>query len=56
MQVLSQCLTMCSKIPRLPFDKFIHAKRTSDNTDESNWRSYEYLNNFEGALMKAIRS
>ena len=25
------------KIPRLPFDKFISAKKNSFNTDESNW-------------------
>ena len=31
------------KIPRLPFDKFISAKTYTDNTDESNRRSYEYL-------------
>ena len=31
------------KIPRLPFDKFITAKRTPYHSDEGNRRGYEYL-------------
>ena len=31
------------KMPRLPFDKFISAKRALGNPDEGNGRGYEYL-------------
>ena len=44
-------------MPRLPFDKFISAKRNADDPDEGNRRGYEYLHTTSrAALMKAIRS
>lgn len=44
------------KIPRLPFDKFIHAKRTLTTQMKATGEVMSICNNFEGALMKAIRS
>ena len=44
------------KIPRLPFDKFISAKRTLTTQMKANGEVMSICNNFEGALMKAIRS
>ena len=44
------------KIPRLPFDKFISAKRTLITQMKATGEVMSICNNFEGALMKAIRS
>ena len=44
------------KIPRLPFDKFISAKRTLTTQMKATGEVLSICNNFEGALMKAIRS
>ena len=44
------------KIPRLPFDKFITAKRTLTTQMKATGEVMAIANNFEGALMKAIRS
>ena len=44
------------KIPRLPFDKFITAKRTLTTQMKATGEVMAICNNFEGALMKAIRS
>ena len=56
-QVLSQCLiTVVVKIPRLPFDKFISAKRTLTTQMKATGEVMSICDNFEGALMKAIRS
>ena len=44
------------KIPRLPFDKFISAKRTLTTHMKATGEVMSICNNFEGALMKAIRS
>lgn len=44
------------KIPRLPFDKFINAKRTLTTQMKATGEVMSICNNFEGALMKAIRS
>ena len=44
------------KIPRLPFDKFITAKRTLTTQMKATGEVMSICNNFEGALMKAIRS
>lgn len=44
------------KIPRLPFDKFIHAKRTLTTQMKATGEVMSICDNFEGALMKAIRS
>ena len=44
------------KIPRLPFDKFISAKRTLTTQMKATGEVMCICNNFEGALMKAIRS
>ncbi|MFN2925310.1 carbamoyl-phosphate synthase large subunit [Lachnospiraceae bacterium YH-ros2228] len=44
------------KIPRLPFDKFITAKRTLTTQMKATGEVMSISNNFEGALMKAIRS
>ncbi|SCP99809.1 carbamoyl-phosphate synthase large subunit [Anaerobium acetethylicum] len=44
------------KIPRLPFDKFIHAKRTLGTQMKATGEVMSICTNFEGALMKAIRS
>ena len=44
------------KMPRLPFDKFIHAKRTLTTQMKATGEVMAIDNSFEGALMKAIRS
>ncbi|MDD7643638.1 MAG: carbamoyl-phosphate synthase large subunit [bacterium] len=44
------------KIPRLPFDKFITAKHTLTTQMKATGEVMSIGNNFEGALMKAIRS
>lgn len=44
------------KLPRLPFDKFITAKRTLTTQMKATGEVMSIANNFEGALMKAIRS
>ena len=44
------------KIPRLPFDKFISAKRTLTTQMKATGEVMSICNNFEVALMKAIRS
>ena len=45
------------KIPRLPFDKFITAKTNPDHYQmKATGEVMSICNNFEGALMKAIRS
>ena len=44
------------KIPRLPFDKFITAKRTLTTQMKATGEVMSICHNFEGALMKAIRS
>ena len=44
------------KIPRLPFDKFISAKRTLTTQMKATGEVMSICNNCEGALMKAIRS
>ena len=44
------------KIPRLPFDKFITAKRTLTTQMKATGGVMSICTNFEGALMKAIRS
>ena len=44
------------KIPRLPFDKFIQAKRTLTTQMKATGEVMSICNNFEGALMKALRS
>lgn len=44
------------KIPRLPFDKFIHAKRTLTTQMKATGEVMSICDNFEGALMKALRS
>ena len=44
------------KIPRLPFDKFITAKRTLTTQMKATGDVMSICDNFEGALMKAIRS
>ncbi|MBO4389963.1 MAG: carbamoyl-phosphate synthase large subunit [Lachnospiraceae bacterium] len=44
------------KIPRLPFDKFISAKRTLTTQMKATGEVMAIANNFEGGLMKAIRS
>ena len=44
------------KIPRLPFDKFIMAKRTLTTQMKATGEVMSICTNFEGALMKAIRS
>ena len=43
------------KIPRLPFDKFIMAKRTLTTQMKATGEVMSICNNFEGALMKALR-
>ena len=52
-QMLDYCVV---KIPRLPFDKFISAKRTLTTQMKATGEVMSICNNFEGALMKAIRS
>ncbi len=44
------------KTPRLPFDKFISAKRTLTTQMKATGEVMSICDNFEGALMKAIRS
>ena len=44
------------KIPRLPFDKFRTAKRTLSTQMKATGEVMSICDNFEGALMKAIRS
>ena len=44
------------KLPRLPFDKFITAKRTLTTQMKATGEVMSICHNFEGALMKAIRS
>ena len=44
------------KIPRLPFDKFIKAKRTLTTQMKATGEVMSICDNFEGALMKAMRS
>ena len=44
------------KIPRLPFDKFITASRKLTTQMKATDEVMSICNNFEGALMKAIRS
>lgn len=44
------------KIPRLPFDKFIMAKRTLTTQMKATGEVMSICTNFEGALMKALRS
>ena len=44
------------KIPRLPFDKFITAKRTLTTQMKATGEVMSICNSFEGALMKALRS
>jgi len=44
------------KIPRLPFDKFITATRKLTTQMKATGEVMSICNNFEGALMKAIRS
>ena len=42
------------KLPRLPFDKFISAKRTLTTQMKATGEVMSICDNFEGALMKAI--
>lgn len=51
--VLDYCVV---KMPRLPFDKFISAKRTLGTQMKATGEVMSICTNFEGALMKAIRS
>ena len=44
------------KMPRLPFDKFISAKRALGTQMKATGEVMSICTNFEGALMKAIRS
>lgn len=44
------------KIPKWPFDKFIMAKRTLTTQMKATGEVMSICNNFEGALMKAVRS
>ena len=44
------------KIPKWPFDKFIMAKRTLSTQMKATGEVMSICNNFEGALMKALRS
>ncbi|CVI65724.1 Carbamoyl-phosphate synthase large chain [Clostridiales bacterium CHKCI001] len=44
------------KIPRLPFDKFISAKRTLTTQMKATGEVMAIANNFEAGLMKALRS
>ena len=57
MQALSRHLTtVLSRVPRLPFDKFITAKRTLTTQMKATGEVMSICTNFEGALMKALRS
>ena len=51
--VLDYCVV---KLPRLPFDKFITAKRTLTTQMKATGEVMSICQNFEGALMKALRS
>lgn len=51
--VLDYCVV---KIPRLPFDKFITAKRTLTTQMKATGEVMSICDSFEGALMKAVRS
>lgn len=51
--ILDYCVV---KLPRLPFDKFISAKRTLTTQMKATGEVMSICDNFEGALMKAIRS
>ncbi len=51
--VLDYCVV---KIPRLPFDKFISAKRTLTTQMKATGEVMSICTNFEGGLMKALRS
>ncbi|MFI3200890.1 MAG: carbamoyl-phosphate synthase large subunit [Eubacteriales bacterium] len=51
--VLDYCVV---KIPRLPFDKFITAKRTLTTQMKATGEVMSICTNFEGAFMKALRS
>ena len=53
MRALDYCVV---KMPRLPFDKFITAKRTLTTQMKATGEVMSICTNFEGALMKAIRS
>ncbi|MBO6133536.1 MAG: carbamoyl-phosphate synthase large subunit [Lachnospiraceae bacterium] len=44
------------KVPRLPFDKFLTAKRTLSTQMQATGEVMSICSSFEGALMKAIRS
>ncbi len=44
------------KIPRLPFDKFIHASRKLTTQMKATGEVMAICDNFEGGLMKALRS
>ena len=44
------------KIPRLPFDKFLTAKRTLTTQMKATGEVMSICSSFEGALMKALRS
>ncbi len=44
------------KIPRLPFDKFLTTKRTLTTQMKATGEVMSICSNFEGALMKALRS
>ena len=44
------------KIPRLPFDKFLQAERTLTTQMKATGEVMRICDNFEGALMKALRS
>ncbi len=44
------------KMPRLPFDKFLNAKRSLSTQMKATGEVMSICDNFEGALMKAIRS
>lgn len=51
--VLDYCVV---KLPRLPFDKFISAKHTLTTQMKATGEVMGICDNFEGALMKALRS
>src|SRR5699024_4762375 len=51
--LLDYCLV---RLPRLPLDKFISAKRTLTRQMKATGEVMSICNSFEGALMKAIRS
>lgn len=51
--VLDYCVV---KIPRLPFDKFLSAKHTLTTQMKATGEVMSICDNFEGALMKALRS